>query len=131
MAVGLLFALNVPPGCLLATILIPPTLLEYGLRVGAWMAAVTALSYLLARALRVTALVTNGLLNLGMFFLDQCRGQALLKDSLLSSFAISGHHVYGAGNAYVGLVAGYALMVVLGGQKKRSQAVDPALKVPA
>ena len=107
---GLIFTLNLPAGLLLATILIPPTLLEYGLRIVAWMAALTIINYALARMGRVSPPVACGLLNIVLIVIDLFRGQPLLKDSLLSSYALSGIRYYGIGNEYLGVVLGYALL---------------------
>jgi hypothetical protein len=107
---GLIFTLNLPAGLLLATILIPPTLPEYGLRIMAWMAALTAADYALARSGRMSPPVACGLLNIGLIVIDLFRGQPLLKDSLFSGYALSGIRYYGIGNEYLGVVLGYALM---------------------
>ena len=44
-----IFALNLPAAALLAPLLIPPTLWEYGLRIAGWMAALTVVCYLGSR----------------------------------------------------------------------------------
>ena len=107
---GVIFTLNLPAGLLLATILIPPTLLEYGLRIVAWMAALTGIDYALARIARVSPPVACGLLNIVLIVIDLFRGQPLLKDLLFSGYALSGIRYYGIGNEYLGVVLGYALM---------------------
>ena len=121
LAPGLLFTLNMPVGMLLATIRIPPTLLEYGLRILAWMAALTAINYVLARLLRLPPPIVCGLLTVLFIVVDLLRGQPLLKDSLMSGYALSGIRYYGIGNEYLGIVLAHALLCgfgwVRGGEK--------------
>ena len=107
---GILFTLNLPTGMLLATVLVPPTLWEYGLRILACMAALTLLDYALARLLRVSPLALCGLLTLLLIVLDLLLGGQLLKDSLLSAYPLSGIRYYGIGNEYLGAALGFALM---------------------
>ena len=107
---GIVFTLSLPLGFLLATIKIPPTLLEYGLRILACMAAVTLCSYVLARIARISPPVACGLIGLVLIALDLCSGQQLLKDSLWSGYALSGIRYYGIGNEYLGVALGYALL---------------------
>ena len=107
---GIIFTLSLPLGFFLATIKIPPTLLEYGLRVLAWMAILTAFSYALSRLLRVSPPVACGLIGLALIVADLICGQQLIKDSLWSSYALSGIRYYGIGNEYLGVALGYALL---------------------
>ncbi len=107
---GVVFFLNLPAALMLAPLLVPPTLLEYGLRIAAWMAGLTAFSYLLARALRVGPPAAAALLGVLLVAGDTLLGQPLLKDSLLSSYPLSGIRYYGIGNEYLGIVMGFALM---------------------
>ncbi len=107
---GIVFTQSLPLGFLLATIKIPPTLLEYGLRILAWMAILTAFSYALSRLLRVSPPVACGLIGLILIVVDLCRGQQLIKDSLWSTYALSGIRYYGIGNEYLGIGLGYALL---------------------
>jgi hypothetical protein len=101
---------NFPAAALLAPLLIPPTLPEYGLRVAAWMAGLGALCYLLARPLRMSPPVVGCLLSLILLVGDTLAGQPLIKDSLLSSNALSGVRYYGVGNEYLGVLLGIALI---------------------
>jgi hypothetical protein len=101
---------NFPVALLLAPILIPPTLLEYGLRIAAWMGALAAVCYLLARPLRLSPPVVACLFGLLILTADILAGQPLQKDSLLSSSALNGVRYYGVGNEYLGVILGIALM---------------------
>ena len=94
---------------LLAPILIPPTAEEYTLRIAAWMGALTIASYLLARVMRVSPPVGASVLLIALLAADSCTGQALQKDSLLCSDAVSGLRYYGIGNEYLGPLLAAAL----------------------
>ncbi len=107
---GIVFTQSLPLGFLLATIHIPPTLLEYGLRVLACMAALTVCSYILSRLFRLSPPVACGLIGIILIAIDLCCGQQLLKDSLWSGYALSGIRYYGIGNEYLGVILGYALL---------------------
>ncbi len=107
---GVVFTLNLPTAMLLATLRIPPTLWEYGLRIPACMAALTLLDYALARLLRMPPPLMCSLFSLVVIVLDLLCGGLLLKDSLLSAYALSGIRYYGIGNEYLGAAMGYALL---------------------
>ena len=94
---------------LLAPILIPPTAEEYTLRIAAWMGALTAVSYLIARVLRVSPPVGASLLLIAVLAADIVLGQPLQKDSPLCSNAVSGLRYYGIGNEYLGPLLASAL----------------------
>lgn len=107
---GVLFTLNLPASMLLATLRIPPTLWEYGLRIIACMAALTLLDHVFARLLRVPPPLMCSLFSLVLIVLDLLSGGLLLKDSLLSAYPLSGIRYYGIGNEYLGAAMGYALL---------------------
>lgn len=94
---------------LLAPILIPPTAEEYALRLVVWMGALTVVSYLVARAMRVSPPVASSVLLIALLAADTCMGQSLQKDSLLCSDAVSGLRYYGIGNEYLGPLLASAL----------------------
>jgi hypothetical protein len=109
-APGLVFTLTLPMAAMLAPLLVPPTLLEYGLRIAAWMLGLTMACYLLARLTRVSPPVMAALLGVLLVAGDTLAGQPLLKDSALSSYPLSGIRYYGVGNEYLGMLLGLALM---------------------
>jgi hypothetical protein len=109
-APGILLMLNLPAALLLAPILVPPTLLEYGLRILAWMIALTVVCYVLAPRLRLSPPVVAALLGVTLLAVDTLIGQPLQKDSLLGSYAIGGIRYYGVGNEYLGVILGLALV---------------------
>ena len=108
-APAFVFAQNAGAACLLAPLLVPPTLLEYGLRIAAWMLALTAICYALARIMRLPPPVIAALLTLALLIGDTVTGQKLLKDSLISDYALAGIRYYGVGNEYLGAALGFAL----------------------
>ena len=118
---GIVFTQSLPLGFLLATIRIPPTLLEYGLRVLACMAALTVCSYALSRLFRVSPPVACGLIGIVLIAIDLCCGQQLLKDSLWSGYALSGIRYYGIGNEYLGVALGYALLGGFAAERKKEK----------
>jgi hypothetical protein len=105
----LIFTQNLPTALLFAPLLVPPTLLEYGLRIAAWMLGLMALCYLLSRLLRISPPVVTAFLALFLVATDILTGQHLLKDSLLSGYPLSGIRYYGVGNEYLGVLIGFAL----------------------
>lgn len=113
---ALLFCLNLPAALLLATLLVPPTLLEYGLRIVAWQAGLTAGCFLLARVLHLSPPVVASLLTTALVAGDIFAGQPLMKDSLLSCGSLYGVRFYGLGNEYLGVLlamlftGGFALL---------------------
>jgi hypothetical protein len=111
---------NFPIALLFAPILVPPTLLEYGLRIAAWMGTLTVLCYLLARPLRLSPPVIACLTGLIVLAADLLTGQHLLKDSLLSSNALTGVRYYGIGNEYLGVALSMSLLGVFAWLDDRS-----------
>lgn len=105
----LILALNLPLALLFAPILVPPTLLEYGLRIAAWMGGLTVVCYGLARVTRLQPPVGAALLCLVAVTTDTLLGQTLMKQSLLSGYALSGIRYYGVGNEYLGVLLGLTL----------------------
>lgn len=108
------FAANVPAALLFAPLLPPPTLSEYGLRILVWTAVLTAGAFLVARLLRTAPGVVAALQTLLVVAADTFAGQPLLKDSLLSSYPLSGIRYYGVGNEYLGVLVGFALLGAFG-----------------
>ena len=108
-APGLLFTQNLPTALLLAPLGTPPTILRYGLEIVAWMAGLTVASSLLARLVRISPPVAAAFLGIALVVGDTLAGQPLLKDSLLSSYPLSGIRYYGVGNEYLGVLLGFAL----------------------
>ena len=108
-APALVFAQNVGAAALLAPLLVPPTLLEYGLRIAAWMLALTVGCYALARIFRLPPPLWAALITLLLLAGDGATGQNLLKDSLLSDYALAGIRYYGIGNEYLGAALGFAI----------------------
>jgi hypothetical protein len=108
-APGFVFFLTLPTALLLAPLLVPPTLFEYGLRIVAWMLILTAACYLAAQRLRVSPPVVAAFLGMALVAGDTLAGQPLLKDSLFSSYPLSGIRYYGVGNEYLGALLGFAL----------------------
>src|SRR5205814_222163 len=81
------FALNLPAALLLAPLLIPPTLWEYGLRIVAWMAVLTTVCYLvgkvgarLPRPFVPAPPLAACLLGTALVAMDTLTGQQLLRD---------------------------------------------------
>ena len=103
------FAQNAGAGAMLAPLLVPPTLPEYGLRIAAWMLALTALCYAFARLVRLPPPLIAAFLTLALLIGDTMTGQNLLKDSLISDYALAGIRYYGVGNEYLGAALGLAL----------------------
>jgi hypothetical protein len=73
------------------------------------MAALTALCYGLSIPLRLKPPLMAALLCVLPVAADTLTGQALLKDSLLSGYALSGIRFYGIGNEYLGVLLGMTL----------------------
>lgn len=105
----ILLPLNIPAAAMLATLLPPPTVLEYGLRIGAWMLALSVAALLLSRRLRISPPVVTALLGLGLIAVDTLAGQRLLKDSVICGYALAGIRYYGIGNEYLGATLGLAI----------------------
>ena len=108
-APAFVFAQNAGAGAMLAPLLVPPTLLEYGLRIAAWMLALTLICYAFARIVRLPPPLIAALLTLTLLIGDTMTGQNLLKDSLISDYALAGIRYYGVGNEYLGAALGFAL----------------------
>ena len=106
---GIVPLLFLPAALLLAPILIPPTLWEYALRIVAWQFGLAFFALALARISRCNLPVTVALTNIALILGDILTGQNLLKDSLLSGYALSGIRYYGIGNEYLGVVLAFAL----------------------
>lgn len=106
---AIVFLQSLTAATLLAPILIPPTALEYAMRIVAWMATLTIISYLVARAAQVPPPVAASVLLIALLTADTCMGQPLQKDSLLCSNAVSGLRYYGIGNEYLGPLLASAL----------------------
>ena len=105
----LVFAQNAGGGALLAPLMVPPTLPEYGLRIAAWMLGLTAACYALARLVRLPPPLIAAFITIALIVGDTMTGQRLLKDSLISDYALAGIRYYGVGNEYLGAVLGFAL----------------------
>ena len=100
---------NVGAAMLLAPLLVPPTLWEYGLRIAAWMTGLTVGCYILARLTRVPPPVLAAFFTVALVAGDTLAGQPLLKESLLSDYTLAGIRYYGVGNEYLGIVLGVVL----------------------
>jgi len=111
-APGFVFIMNVPAAMLLAPILVPPTLLEYGLRIAAWAVALTVFSYLPAFIWRVSPIVTAMAITIAILTVDTLTGQTLQKDSLFCGYAVAGIRYYGIGNEYLGVLIAFAILAV-------------------
>ena len=107
-APAFVFILSMPAAMLFAPLLIPPTLVEYGLRLLAWGLALTAGAYVAAAALRVSPVVAIMFGTLVILIGDTLMGQTLQKNSLFCTYAVSGIRFYGIGNEYLGVVIAYA-----------------------
>ena len=108
----LVSALNIPAAMLLAPILPPPTLLEYGLRIMAWAGGLTIGCYLLALARKTSPALLAMALTLTLIIADTLCGQHLQKDSLFCTYTIAGLRYYGLGNEYLGVVLPFAIYSV-------------------
>ena len=106
---GLVLLLFLPTALLFAPILVPPTLWEYALRIVAWQFALAFFSLILARLFRFRLPLVVAALNVALILGDILTGQNLLKDSLLSGYALSGIRYYGIGNEYLGVVLAFVL----------------------
>ena len=103
------FTLNAGAAMLLAPLLVPPTLWEYGLRIAAWMLGLTLACYILARVTQIAPPLWAALFTITLVAGDIVTGQNLLKGSMLSGYPLSGIRYYGVGNEYLGAVIGFAL----------------------
>ncbi len=113
--------INTPAALMLAPLLVPPTLLEYALRILAWMVALCLPAYLLSRWLRVSVLLAGVLMNVAIVLIDIGAGQSLMKESFVTNSALVGVRYYGIGNEYLGLMMGYALMGGFAWMEERRQ----------
>jgi hypothetical protein len=114
--------LFLPAALMLAPILIPPTMPEYALRILAWQAGLTALAVFAARLRQIRLPILIAALNILLIMGDLITGQHLLKDSLLSGYALSGIRYYGIGNEYLGVLLAFVLTgVFLIEEEKRRQ----------
>lgn len=114
-------AVNAPSALMLAPLLVPPTLLEYGLRIGFWMFALCVPAYLLSRWLKVSPFLAAVFLNLAIVAADLCTGQNLMKESYVTNSALVGVRYYGIGNEYLGMMMGFALMGGFAWMEERKQ----------
>lgn len=122
-AVLFVFLLSLPAALLLAPLRVPPTLIEYALRIAGWQIGLTAGAYLLARRVPLSPPVLIAMGTTVLIAGDLLTGQALLKDSVLSCTALYGVRYYGLTNEYLGVLLGF---LFLGG----STLLDD-LRVPA
>jgi len=104
------WGLNLPAALLLAPLWVPPTRWEYILRIVAWMSVLTAGCYAVGRWVRWRPPSVACLICILLITFDLCTGQQLIKDSLLSGYALSGIRYYGIGNEYLGVLVGMALI---------------------
>ncbi|HLH80996.1 MAG TPA: hypothetical protein VKV29_12030 [Chthonomonas sp.] len=104
------WGLNLPTALLLAPLWVPPTRWEYILRIVAWMSVLTAGCYGVGRWIRWRPPSVACLVCILLIAFDLCSGQQLIKDSLLSGYALSGIRYYGIGNEYLGVLVGMALI---------------------
>lgn len=125
-APGVIAIMNAPAAMLFAPLFPPPTLLEYGLRILAWMAVLTVVSYVGARLIQTTPGIAAMLLGLGVLVVDTCMGQPLQKDSLFCTYAVSGLRYYGLGNEYLGVVLAYGLLSAFAWLDEREIPYPPA-----
>lgn len=107
---GFVFGLSSPLALLLAPLLPPPTLWEYGLRILAWMGGLTLLVAFLSRASRFSPLLLTLGVDLIGIALDTLTGQNLMKESMVTNAALVGVRYYGVGNEYLGMIVGFALV---------------------
>ena len=87
---GFVFALNLPAAMLLAPIHVPPTLLEYCLRVVVWSAALTLACYIAQYIWRISPVVSAMASGVAILTGDTLTGQLLQKDSAFCGYAITG-----------------------------------------
>lgn len=114
-APGLVFILNLPAAMLLAPLLVPPTLLEYGLRTAAWSVLLTGLCYLRTRQaspLRASPAVRAMALTVLLLAVDTMTGQTLQKDSVFCLYAVAGIRFYGIGNEYLGVLLAFSILSI-------------------
>ncbi|CEK16139.1 phosphoglycerate mutase [Chthonomonas calidirosea] len=104
------WGLNLPTALLLAPLWVPPTRWEYILRIMAWMSLLTLGCYGVGRWSRWRPPSIACLVCILLIAFDLCSGQQLIKDSLLSGYALSGIRYYGIGNEYLGVLVGMALI---------------------
>lgn len=109
LVLGLVPILFLPAALLLAPLLVPPTFWEYALRIVAWQFALTVLALILARLTHRKLPVLIAAINIILILGDILSGQTLLKDSLLSGYALSGIRYYGIGNEYLGVLLAFVL----------------------
>jgi hypothetical protein len=105
-----IWGLSLPAAALLAPILAPPTVLEYGLRVVGWMCALAAIEWVAARLLRLSPLVVCAAITTLLILIGTIPPQDLLKDATLSGYSVSGIRYYGIGNEFLGIMLGMVLM---------------------
>lgn len=107
---GFVFGLNIPVALLLAPLMPPPTVWEYGLRLLAWMGGMTLLVAALVRIGKLSPLLVTLAINLLGIAIDIVTGQNLMKESMATNAALVGVRYYGIGNEYLGIFLGFALM---------------------
>jgi len=103
------WCLSMPGATLLAPILVPPTLIEYALRIAAWMFALALLAWLAARILRVSPLIASAAITTLLVLAATVPPQTMLKDACLSGYVVSGIRFYGIGNEFLGILLGLLL----------------------
>ena len=107
---SLLTLLSAPLALMLAPLLPPPTLLEYGLRILGWMLGLAVGAWGFSRIFKVNPLLTTLAVNLIGIGIDLLTGQHLQKESAVTNSALVGVRYYGIGNEYLGIVFGFALV---------------------
>ncbi len=109
-APGFVFILGMPVAMLFAPLFLPPTLVEYGLRIVGWGILLTVLSYIVAYFTKLSPALLMMLQSLIVIVVDTLMGQQLQKDSLFCTYAVSGIRYYGVGNEYLGVIVAFALL---------------------
>ena len=114
--------LNLPPALLLAPLLIPPTLLEYGLRITAWLIGLTVVSLLLARRFTLNPILLAAGIGFLLLLADTLTGSALQQSALFGTASVTPWR-----GIYPALLIGYALIgcAMLYYRKAKSPPVPP------
>ncbi len=108
----LVSGLNIPAAMLLAPVLMPPTMLEYGLRILAWAAGLTLVAYGIGMWRKLSPSLVTMLLTMAILAADTLTGQHLQKDSLFCTYTIAGMRFYGTGNEYLGIILPFSILAV-------------------
>ena len=90
LASGMVAAMNFPAAQMFAPLISPPNLQQYALTIGLCMAALTLVTYAVARMLRLSVPVVACGLNITIVLIDLVSGQHLLKDALISNYSLPG-----------------------------------------